>query len=186
MTDHNDKTGSSIDDEIMRATLKRQYLASLAMLRQAVEKCPEDLWLKGDANPFWQNAYHTLFFTHHYLMPDLKSFQPWERHREEYQKIGAAPDSPDDPPKIGEPYTKEDVLEYCQVCEDMIDGAVDALDLLAQQCGFHWYKMPKLEHQIMNIRHLQHHAGQLADRLRVGSDKGVGWKGTSKQGKPDE
>jgi hypothetical protein len=35
----------------------------------------------------------------------------------------------------------------------MIDGGVDTLDLSAPQCGFSSYKMPTLEHQIVNIRH---------------------------------
>ena len=179
MNGQKDKRDARISVEVLRDALKGQYRAGLAMLRQAVEKCPDDLWLEGGANPFWQNAYHGLFFTHLYLMPDEKSFKAWERHRPEYQFMGDVPWPPHNPPKIGEPNTKEDVLEYCQVCEEMIGGAIDALDLHATDCGFPWYgNISKLEHQIMNIRHLQHHAAQLADRLRGRADKGVGWKGT--------
>ena len=119
-------------------------------------------------------------------MPDEKSFQAWERHLPGIQVIGELPPRPHDPAKASEPYTKEEVLEYCEICEEMIDSAVDALDLQAEDCGFHWYKMSKLEHQLVNIRHLQHHAAQLADRLHGVSDKGVGWKGTCKERKPNE
>jgi hypothetical protein len=36
--------------------------------------------------------------------------------------------------------------------------------------------MPKLDHQLMNVRHIQHHVGQLDDRLRlVGAD--LDWAG---------
>jgi len=38
------------------------------------------------------------------------------------------------------------------------EHGVAGLDLSAPQCGFPWYKMPTLEHQIVNIRHIQHHA----------------------------
>ena len=43
--------------------------------------------------------------------------------------------------------------------------------------GFPWYRMPKLDHQMMNIRHLQHHTALLSGRLRqVGGIDG-GWIG---------
>jgi|TARA_B100001964_G_C14207214_1_gene588714 hypothetical protein len=52
---------------------------------------------------------------------------------------------------------------------------VDGLDLNAEDCGFWWYDESKFEHQLVNIRHLQHHTGQLADRLRRAADRGVDW-----------
>ena len=51
------------------------------------------------------------------------------------------------------------------------------MDLSAPQCGFPWYPMPKLEHQLLNIRHIQHHAGALASRLRRGAGVSVPWVG---------
>ncbi len=43
--------------------LKGQYRAGLAMLRQAVELCPDALWYDdAPTNAFWQVAYHVLFF----------------------------------------------------------------------------------------------------------------------------
>jgi hypothetical protein len=59
----------------------------------------------------------------------------------------------------------------------MIDGAVDAMDVLASGSGFSWYPIPKLEHQVVNIRHIQHGAAQLADRVRAAADAGVDWVG---------
>ena len=47
-----------------------------------------------------------------------------------------------------------------------------------QLAGFWWYgKMPKLDHQVMNIRHTQHHAAQLGDRLKLATGTEVGWVG---------
>ena len=62
----------------------------------------------------------------------------------------------------------------------MVDGAVDALDVLEPQSGFHWYPIPMLEHQVVNIPHIQHGAAQLADRLRAATDVGVDWAGAGK------
>ena len=55
--------------------------------------------------------------------------------------------------------------------------ARDMLDLDAPECGFWWYKMSKLEHQFVNIRHTQHHAAQLMDRLRQVAGVGIDWIG---------
>ena len=44
----------------------------------------------------------------------------------------------------------------------MVDAAVYRLDLTAPESGFYWYRMSKLEHHLVNLRHIQHHTGQLA------------------------
>ncbi|MGB2820123.1 MAG: DinB family protein [Phycisphaerae bacterium] len=162
----------------IKTALKSQYHAALAMLRQAIERCPEALWTAGGhPSPYWQIAYHTLFFTHLYLQPNEEAFSPWEHHREEYQFLEALPWPPHDRPNIREPYTASQVTAYWQVCDAMIDAGVDRLDLDAADCGFSWYDISKLEHQIMNVRHIQHHAAQLADRLRSAADIDLDWIG---------
>ncbi|MDR7418589.1 MAG: DinB family protein [Armatimonadota bacterium] len=160
----------TISTEELRRGLKSQYHACLAMLRATVRLCPDDLWFNqdGHANPFWRIAYHTLYYTHLYLQPNNRAFRAWEHHQRGIQRM----DSPLGPRR---PYTRAEVLAYGSVCDRMVDDAVDALDLAAPQSGFRWYRMPKLEHQIVNIRHVQYHQAQLADRLRAATGAGVGW-----------
>lgn len=163
----------------MHLPLKSQYHAALAMLKQAIDQCPDEIWAaRGHPSQFWQVAYHTIFFTHLYLQPDEKAFRPWEFAREEYQCLETLPWPPHRPPKLGEPYTKAQVLEYWQACDAMIDAGVDRLDLEADECGFSWYTMPKLDHQLMNIRHIQHHAGELAGRIRSANGEPLDWVGS--------
>ncbi len=169
---------------LLRTALKSQYHASLAMLRQAIEECPEDLWYSTDqVNAFWQTAYHTLFFAHLYLQPNAAAFRPWEKHQRNVQNddgIGGPPDPKSSLPLIPDPYTKELVLEYWRVCDNMVDSAVDAFDPLSPESGFSWYKVTKLEHQIVNIRHIQHGAAHLAGRLRATLDVAVDWVGAGR------
>jgi hypothetical protein len=169
--------------DALKSVLRSQYHASLAMLRSAVEQCPEPSWAGGEhRNAFWHIAYHALFFTHLYLQPKESDFVPWAQHREEYQFLGPLPWPPHDLPKIGEPYTRAQILEYWRLCEAMIDPGVDRLDLDAPECGFWWYRMSKLEHQLVSLRHVQHHVGQLADRLRRTADIGLVWVGGKREG----
>jgi hypothetical protein len=168
----------------IRAALKDQYHAAMAMLRQAIDECPDDLWMGGGfpyAVPFWRVAYHALFFTHLYLQSDHESFRPWQHHRDQYQFLGALPWPPHDKPADGEPYAKTQIVEYWSLCDAMIDVAVDGLDLDATECGFPWYKMPKLDHQINNIRHVQHHAAMLGGRLRLTAGTDFRWVGSGLQ-----
>jgi hypothetical protein len=164
-----------------RAALKSQYHASLEMLKEALERCPDELWLDAThVNAFWQIAYHALFYVHMYLQPDLKSFKPWAEHQTDVQYQNGIPGRPkkDSPlPVMPEPYTKTQVMTFWSICDSMVDDAMDSFDLLEPNSGFPWYTCSKLEHQMISIRHLQHHAAQLGDRLRTAGGTGLTWLG---------
>lgn len=180
------ETQSPLHSGPLQAILKSQYHAALAMLRQCVEVCPESLWYDAKpTNACWQIAYHALYFTHLYLQPDVQAFRPWEHHQAEVQHpdgIAGPPDPASTLPLIPRPYSKSQVLMYWTFCDRIVDPAVDALDLLSESSGFNWYPVPKLEHQIINIRHIQHHTAQLADRIRGSTGRGLRWVGARPAG----
>ena len=157
--------------------IKSQYRASLAMLEEAITKCPDEMWDDPDAKQrFWHICFHTLFFTHLYLQVDEQTFVPWEKHRDEYQFFESLPWPPHRAPKIGDPYTKAEIFQYLVLCQNEVDEKVDTLDLHTES-GFNWFSFSKLELQFLNIRHIQHHTGQLDDRLRINADIGIRWTG---------
>ena len=160
----------------LQAVLKSQYHASLSMLRDAIDACPPELWTDPSyVNPFWHVAYHTLFYTDLYLQASESAFVPWEHHRPKYNFFPSGPEAA----RSLTPYSIDEVRACCARCDAMIDSAVDRLDLNAPESGFPWYKMSKLEHQFVNLRHIQHHTGQLAERIRQTTGRGVGWVGGS-------
>ncbi len=148
--------------------LQSQYLAALAMLGDAIEKCPETLWDRpADQNRFWQAAYHALFYTHLYLQPSEKDFSPWDKNRPGSHRMETT----------GEPYSKAEVLEYFEFCQQVVKAQVPALELEAPS-GFHWLPFNKLELQLYNIRHIQQHCGELFERLSAAGGIEVHWVGT--------
>jgi hypothetical protein len=159
----------------MKSALKSQYHAALETLRQCVEQCPPALWdCDSDAGaPFWRVVYHTIFYTDLYLGLNYKVFEPWKRHRKGAENLGGAKRKPVPCPA----YTRKEILEYWRLCDRMVDQKVEAMDLAAEKCGFWWYRMGKLEHQIVNIRHIQHHAAILSQRLRAAGEKSIHWVG---------
>lgn len=158
----------------VRSALKGQYHAAMGMLRQAIDHCPDELWNGGPyAVRFWRVAYHTLYATHLYLQQREQDFCPWVHHREGYDDL---PWPPGSGPKIDDSYSREQILDYWTFCDAMIDAAVDRLDLDAPESGFSWHQtMPKFEHQIHNIRHIQHHAALLSGRLRQANGTDIRW-----------
>ena len=63
-------------------------------------------------------------------------------------------------------------LDYIAYIASLIDSTIDTLDLDAQETGLSWYKnMSKLSHQLMSLRHIQGHVGQLSELLMA---RGIG------------
>jgi hypothetical protein len=156
----------------IRDVIRSQYLASLAMLEQAIAKCPESSWDdRAYRNQFWHIAYHVLFYTHLYLQPTREDFVPWEKHRDGLESLG---------PESGEPYARDEILAYYALCREQVKDQVAALDLEAGS-GFFWLPMNKLELQFYNVRHLQHHTGELCERLGARGAVEVDWIGMERK-----
>jgi hypothetical protein len=149
----------------IRTALKGQYRAGLLMLRQSVERCPDDLWIGGKhPRAFWRIAYHASFYALFYMQQGVDSFCPWPKHRD-VTDLWDEPELWTDPAKLI-PYSKEDLLESIDYTLGQMDGIIDGLDLETDFSGFPWYPdTPKLDHEIMNVRHLQGHVGQLSELL---------------------
>ena len=131
-----------------KKVIKSQYAAALEMLKQAIVKCPESIWDDpGHKNRFWHVAYHALFYTDLYVRPSERDFAPWEKHRDEYEFMGPLPWPPHKKPDIGEPYSKQEVLEYLGICQNVVEATVPTLNL-DEASGFGWLPMGKLELQL--------------------------------------
>lgn len=160
-----------MEDSAAVKSILSQYRASLAMLRQAVELCPESLWLASSCrNQYWHIAYHALFYAHLYVNASEAEFTPWEKHRSACRRLGEATEK--DP--LPDAYAKADVLDYFVICSAEIEDKVPELPLDGPS-GFDWLPFNRLEVHFYNIGHIQHHTGQLAERLRTVCDIGVQW-----------
>ena len=162
----------------LKSILSAQFEAALAMLHDCVTNCPPEHWGGKIANyPFWQVAYHTLSYTDLYLSQSEEAFQPRSFHPA--QAPGALFD---DEPVRPQGFTQDEILDYLAVCRQK---AVDALAAetggsLQRPCAFRRRAFSRGELYIYNLRHVQHHAGQLSAYLRrLGVDSrwvGSGWK----------
>lgn len=142
-----------------KQVIQSQYLAALAMLKQTIVKCPPVAWdNRQDKDRFWFVAYHTLRFAHQYLKAHDKGFPRWE------QRLHAQP---------GVPFSKEEILKRLAMVERDVAEQVPLMDLNAKT-GATGALANKFELQLYNIRHIQHHTGELYERLSA-YDVKLGW-----------
>lgn len=174
------------------AALTQQFHAGLAMLAACIERCPDDLWTaanppenvetradnpdwNGVERPFWRIAFHAVYFTHLYLGQGEDAFVPPPgtlevRRRPDFAEMWHAPWSlePYELPSGAPSVSPEDMLHYVGFVDGLVDEALPGVDLDAAGSGFPWYPgVSKLSHELLNLRHLQGHVGQLSELLML-------------------
>jgi hypothetical protein len=157
-----------------RTAIKRQHHSALWMFKQAIERCPEDIWV-GGTHPrnYWRIAYHALGYAHLYLYEDLASWKKWDKHRVEATYLEGEVEV------IGH-YTRAELLAFTEMIDGEVDARIDALDLDSDSCGFTWYpNVTRCELLILSLRHLHGHLGQLSEIL-IANGEDVEWMGEFK------
>ena len=151
----------------LRRALAGQFRAGLAMLRECVERCPDDLWESTVDKPprtFWRIAYHAAFYTHFYLGQTQDHFSPWHKHVR--HAVMTFVDEGEELPPAETLYKQSDMIEYIDSLSAEIEALLAALDLDSPESGFPWYpNFPKLDHVFLTLRHLGVHVGQLQELL---------------------
>ena len=160
----------------------RQFAAAIQMIQTAVKACPDDLWDdRTEGTPFWHLAYHALFYTDFYLSENDETFKPVDFHNDnanflpgDYKQFGGIVTTPDTA------FTRKQLLNYSEHCLSKCDDTFGKLttEQALERCGFWWYELNVGEFLLNNLRHAQHHAGQLTLLLRRHADTGIIWFGT--------
>ncbi|MGO9113355.1 MAG: hypothetical protein ACLP9L_29335, partial [Thermoguttaceae bacterium] len=115
-----------------------------------------------------------------YLSANEGSFTPPSFHRENYQFFGQLPWPPHEAVSANDPYDKGTILAYVQHCRQKTTDVIlsETKESLEGPCGFWWYKIPRCEFHLNNVRHVQHHASQISLYLRKSAGVEVGWAGS--------
>ncbi|MBL9121866.1 MAG: DinB family protein [Phycisphaerae bacterium] len=164
---------TSTNDHYKQAVLG-QFEAALDMLANCLQRCPQKHWdgIIGKY-PFWQVAYHALCFVDLYASTSSKEWQPHEAfHPKGIQELRKEYPS--------RTFTKKEILVYLDLCNEKVRESLEreTSASLAGPSGFSWLKMPRYEVPIYNLRHLQHHVGQLSAYLRRAKvSTKWGWRG---------
>ena len=156
--------------DYLKTILTGQFEAALCMLNECVQKCPQEHWEGKIANgTFRQIVYHTLFFVDFYLSPSEAAFQLRDcHHRGGDERSSEAPSAG---------LTKDETLSYLAVCRQkaLETLASEAPESLQRESGFSWLPFSHGELHLYNLRHVQHHTGQMSAYLRRIVEDGERW-----------
>jgi hypothetical protein len=158
---------SSINDSIWS-----QFGASLDMLENAINMCPDEAW---DSNlNFEFISYHVLLWTDYFLTTDPKRFAP------------PAPFSLTDFDRDSKPdrtYAKSELLVYLNHCRQKAYHLISKLNW--EKLNERWINDYKnyslLEILLYNLRHIQHHTAQLNLLLRQNIHDAPPWVSQAKK-----
>ena len=148
--------------EYLRTILTAQFEAALCMAGDCLRKCPAEHWDSPVAKyPFWQVAYHALCFVDFYLSPGEQAFAP----RPDLHPRGLAEMDDEYPSRR---FEREELLAYVTLCRQKVAAALAAEteESLQAWCAFTGRPLSRGELHVYNLRHLQHHVGQLGAFLR--------------------
>jgi uncharacterized damage-inducible protein DinB len=79
--------------------------------------------------------------------------------------------------RADQPYGRDTLVEYADICRARAKATMGAETAASLQgaSGFSWLEFSRLELHLYNIRHIQHHTGQLVAALRQSRAATVDW-----------
>jgi uncharacterized damage-inducible protein DinB len=155
-------------NDVWRTALWQQFGAAIDMLDNAIVACPDDVWSDHSRQPeFWYVAFHTMFFLDLYLSETAEGFVP-------PAPITLSEIDPADPAR---PYTRDELRAYLAHGRDKCRATIEAMtdEHAARNCHFRWLDMSAADLLFYNMRHVQHHTGQLNLILRQRTDSAPPW-----------
>lgn len=160
---------------IIKEGIWSQFGASIDMLHNAIERCPESKW--RTKKKFLFIAYHTIVFLDYYLTFPATNFSPRLPYTitDGWEKVEGAID--DLIPTSD--YSQDELLDYLSSCREKCHKFVSALDEVTlkerwvNESGTRNYSM--IEILLYNMRHVQHHAAQLNMLLRQEINEAPNW-----------
>jgi hypothetical protein len=148
-------------------SLWQQFGASIDMLENAIKMCPEMLW--DNDKKFWYNAFHCLFWLDYYLSIEPSKFSPPIPFTlSEFDTSGALPNRT---------YSKQELLKYLQINREKCYQLISNLDdeLMNTRWINEYKNFSVFEILLYNMRHVQHHAAQLNQLLRLSIQDAPKW-----------
>ncbi len=151
-------------DSLFKESLWEQFGAAIDFLDEALDACPDELWLaplwltptaRPERAQFWYVAYHTLFWLDLYLTGTEEGYLP----PPPFTLIEQDGDNP--MPECA--YTKAELRAFLQGSRERCKATLDALtdETARRRCGFSWGELSFYELLIYNLRHVQNHSAQL-------------------------
>jgi hypothetical protein len=165
-----------MENNALTRGLASQLIAGLAMLKDCIDRCPEEEWneLHNDY-PFSQVVFHTLFDCDYKLCENEAELKEQTFHRKHREDFADYEDLEDRTPR--NVYRREFINRYYEHCRERVAAVIETrsnADLVVPN-GDVFRNMTKLERYANIVRHVQHHTAQLGFRLQLLTEKEMDW-----------
>ncbi len=164
----------------LKEIIWRQFGAAIETLQNALNVCPNELWLARlyheSVSPpafgqFWYIAYHAIFWLDYYCSDSADGFLPPAPFTASELEMDEAPPE--------RPYTKQELLTYLgyarDKCRAKIENLADENEL--QRVRANWRVQTVAELLLYTMRHTQEHAAELNLLLGQKTGSAPGWVG---------
>jgi DinB family protein len=160
----------SVQIEVARDAIRQQFGAAIDSLEGVIRACPEDLWTAGKRwyQP-WYLAFHTLFWLDLYLSESMADYLPPAPFTRGELEAGVFPERP---------YQKRELLDWLVRCRQALDARLSTVATdqgFRRPCSLSWGEMEAGELLLYNLRHVQHHVGQINLLIRQGGGEPAPW-----------
>jgi len=159
------------ETETLVSSVKDQWARAWAMWEAMIHSIPDDEWTKGDVD-YLIPARHLI----HVAVGDdvFTSDTPFDQYDNlQWFGVGEWRTSPDELP------SKQAALDRLADIRATVEARLDKLDdaaLLQPEKAHPWTGQTRVGKLLYNLRHIQHHLGEVNAELIRRGIKGVGWK----------
>ncbi|PRX54254.1 DinB family protein [Flagellimonas meridianipacifica] len=151
----------------LKNSLWQQFGASIDMLLNAIEACPETLYWNNKR--FFYTAYHVAVFLDYYLTLPPTDFEPQLPFTIVEQEN--MPEEALDDVLPNEHYPQEQLLDYLKLSKKKCHSVITGLEENGNPRFVEDVEVGKMDYSLIeillyNLRHVQHHSAQLNAILR--------------------
>ena len=157
--------------------LAKQYQKAFNIFRNVVKNYYEELWINNEnyKTPVWQISYHTLYCANSYCSAKQDEIVHWNKERENYHFYDKMHEMRDSNIKVIMPYSKEDIIEYMEIINTNVPNYLLHMEP-EKKCWPYWYDETQIEFHMNNLRHIQHHVGEIIERHEIVKDFSYKWE----------
>jgi hypothetical protein len=158
-----------MDDQLFLDVCTQQYKALFEMIRGLLKTCPDPLWDRAEGEaPFWQQAYHTLFYCDLYLSESPRAFAPHSMGRGQAQDLGK---------RVDFILSRDELVGYLETVTAKLAARLEQFEPggLEGRNPFDWTGPTAAHNLVYNLRHAQHHCGWMASILRRNGTQPPPW-----------
>ena len=154
----------------MQDIIHQQFGAAIDALEGTVQACPEDTWTSGERwQQPWYLTFHSLFWLDHYLTESSVDYAPPAPFTRGEMESNVFPERT---------YTKAELIVWLNQCRQALSARIATISTnedCQRQCHLLWGEMGAAELLVYNMRHVQHHVGQINMLIRQGGGTPAPW-----------